>query len=526
MVGRSILQKTLSVIQDGITSLQVTVGAFHNTDEQALPSTGGALLTAGVAQILDVLALANRQRQTGADNITALGVASGTQQLASPISGITGNTSTAIGDGKLATPKTVTLSAITGTNRGVPWSIGVGSVLTIQPGTGSQEFAVVVAMSGGNNVNLVIGSATAGAAFVHTANWTLTSFALNQARDASTPDGATGAGFAAGATYLLNTSLNSGAGGWEGERSAAGELDGASGTGTAIAAEYEFNGGGPLTNAGVPSGLAYDRARSLQAKGRGTSTLNGAVIAGASSITLNAAVALTAGEQIRLDRGTGTDEAAVVAATYVIGALVVPLQSPLQFAHANASAAEWDLFVAGGPALSGFLPTGVGIEEEALFNPVDGLLYIERSASQDSMPSANVVAEAPALWNGVSMDRQRSNQDVTFFASASYGATQVGPDAQNINQRGAKVVLDVTVIGTATVQIVIEGKDVASGKYYTLLSGSAQGGIGTTVYTIYPGLTAAANVVANDILPRTWRVRAVVGGAGAATFSVGASGIV
>jgi len=47
---------------------------------------------------------------------------------------------------------------------------------------------------------------------------------------------------------------------------------------------------------------------------------------------------------------------------------------------------------------------------------------------------------------------------------------------------------------------------------------------GTTVLTVYPGLTAAANVTVNDVLPRTWRVITAIGGSTpAVTATVGAS---
>jgi hypothetical protein len=35
------------------------------------------------------------------------------------------------------------------------------------------------------------------------------------------------------------------------------------------------------------------------------------------------------------------------------------------------------------------------LEEEALFDPVSGKYYVERAATQDAMPAANIVAEAP-----------------------------------------------------------------------------------------------------------------------------------
>jgi hypothetical protein len=84
-----------------------------------------------------------------------------------------------------------------------------------------------------------------------------------------------------------------------------------------------------------------------------------------------------------------------------------------------------------------------------------------------------------------------------------------------------------TVATTTSVVINIQGKDAASGKYYTLLSSAAITTAITTVLTLYPGAPSTANVSSPQVLPRTWRVQAVVtGGGSAATATVGASVIV
>ena len=69
----------------------------------------------------------------------------------------------------------------------------------------------------------------------------------------------------------------------------------------------------------------------------------------------------------------------------------------------------------------------------------------------------------------------------------------------------------------------IEGKDLISGKYYTVLASAAITGTGTTVLKVYPGITASANASASDILPRTWRVTATHANTDSITYSVGAS---
>src|SRR5689334_18301024 len=109
-------------------------------------------------------------------------------------------------------------------------------------------------------------------------------------------------------------------------------------------------------------------------------------------------------------------------------------------------------------------------------------------------------------------------------AAASAGVSS--PDQVNAGAAGLKVVVDITALGgtSPTLTVIIEGKDTASGKYFTILSSTALAAVATTVLTVYPGVAASANVAANDVLPRTWRVRTVIGGTTpAVTATIGAS---
>lgn len=112
--------------------------------------------------------------------------------------------------------------------------------------------------------------------------------------------------------------------------------------------------------------------------------------------------------------------------------------------------------------------------------------------------------------------------------AAQVAATVNGDDQRNVNHRGLHLTVDVTAVGGTTPQVIvtIEGKDPRSGKYYTLLASAALTAAGTTVLKVFPGATAAANSVANDILPRTWRVKAVVSGGAGATITAKISGCV
>jgi hypothetical protein len=113
--------------------------------------------------------------------------------------------------------------------------------------------------------------------------------------------------------------------------------------------------------------------------------------------------------------------------------------------------------------------------------------------------------------------------DSTVLASAARTTTQTGTDQTNNGYRGIKVVLDTTVnAGSAgSITLTIQGKDSASGKYYTLLAGAAVTTVTTNVYTVYPGLTASANVTANDVLPTTFRILVTANNANSVTYSVG-----
>lgn len=101
---------------------------------------------------------------------------------------------------------------------------------------------------------------------------------------------------------------------------------------------------------------------------------------------------------------------------------------------------------------------------------------------------------------------------VTALAAASAAVNSA--DFTNNTCRGVKVIIDITAItGTSpTLTVTIQGKDAVSGKYFTILASAALNATGTTVLTVYPGLTNAANVTAADLLPRDWRISPVIGG--------------
>lgn len=110
--------------------------------------------------------------------------------------------------------------------------------------------------------------------------------------------------------------------------------------------------------------------------------------------------------------------------------------------------------------------------------------------------------------------------------SSTVAGTYNSPDLTNTNGRGVSVLVNLTTMTAASVVVTLQGKDIASGTYYTLLASAAKTATGATLLTVYPGAPATANVSANAPLPKTWRVSVAVSnnsGTAAVTGTIGAS---
>lgn len=117
-----------------------------------------------------------------------------------------------------------------------------------------------------------------------------------------------------------------------------------------------------------------------------------------------------------------------------------------------------------------------------------------------------------------------ANQNVSVMVLSGASANVDGADIDNLSGSGAIVVIDITAITgtTPTATFTVEGKDALSGKYYPILASAALSATGTTVLRIAPTLTAAANTVANDLVPRAFRIScAIAGTTPAVTATVG-----
>lgn len=508
-----------AVLKDGVTSNLATVAVFHNADNQNPAGLGFGLLTGGVAQLINVSGNLDRQRETGIDNIPAVGIASGTQQVASPFS-TTVATSIATGT------QVVTPASMTGFNRGAAWSIQQGSVLTVSNSNGSNSENVVVTAVTGTTFTATYQQTKTGPGIL------VNGYTYNQARDATTPDGSTGQGFAAGATFLFNPTLNSANGGWESERSAAGELDGATGSGAAIAAEYENNSGGPVLTSGKASALQYDRGRNVQGKGLGTATISTGATNGSTSIVVTSAAAvnlLQPGSPLYLLTGSALTEVVYVSNSYVPGTATINLQNAV--VTGGETTVAFDIYAPSGPGLSGFLPTGIEIADEAVWDPVSNRFYLERSATADASAPANVPLESPALFNGSTMDREYNNTTGTLMTSAAQTATIASGSQTNFNARGVTIYVNVTANSgtTPTLQPVFQGQDPITSNWFALIAPASAIAAANTTWTfmMYPGIATTATTpiwTYSAALPRIWRVNFIIGGTTPSiTFSAGFS---
>lgn len=508
-------------ITDGVSTNKATVAAFHSADNQQPGGTAFGLLTGGVAQAVNIVGNLDRQRETSFDNIPAVGIITGTAQLASPIL-VTNVISGAI-TGNATSGNTQFVNCVTSfTQRaGIVQSFTNGSIAVVDLGNANQEYIFInVANSTGVNAQFMKG---------HAANVLIQGFSYSQARDSAGPDGQVPIGMPAGTVWLWNGAANTGLGGVEIERSAAGELDGASGNGTNIAAEYEWNGGGPANSSGKATGFQFDRARSIQGKANVNFTIT-TTTAAMPNITFSVAAntnLLQPGQKVTLSGNASSGpETVLVSATFVPGSgNSALLQSPV--VNPGQTTAQWDVYGVTGPGLKGFYPDGVGIEEEALYDPITNLFYLERSATSDNAAPQNVVVENPGLLNGSgNIDRMRNNLDstanlITFTTANSTTAITQSSNQTNFNHRGAIFYLAITAVAgtSANVQLTVNNIDPVSGKFFPVFTGPAT----TTnvaqnvMYQVYPGLTGANN--SGLLLGRTWCANITVTGTGTNTVT-------
>lgn len=166
--------------------------------------------------------------------------------------------------------------------------------------------------------------------------------------------------------------------------------------------------------------------------------------------------------------------------------------------------------------------------------PVSGAVSVSNFPATQPISGTVAVSTLPAIPTGTNSIGSISNIPVNIdtaalvtLTSAVTGSNSV--DLTNLNGRGIQLGINVTAItGTLPIFTVsVQGKDVASGQYYTVLQSAALIVAGFTLLTIYPGAPTTANIALSQILPRTFRIAYTIAGTTpAVTATIGASIIV
>ncbi|MEE9609871.1 MAG: hypothetical protein V3W19_01400 [Desulfatiglandales bacterium] len=118
--------------------------------------------------------------------------------------------------------------------------------------------------------------------------------------------------------------------------------------------------------------------------------------------------------------------------------------------------------------------------------------------------------------------RERPKGSIKAFGSLSRtAATYNSSDLKPGNAKRTHIVVDVTNVGGAgTLDLLVQGKDPVSGKYYTILDFAQITTVSVVAGKIAPGIPVVAGLAVDDVLPTEFRVNAIVG-TNAVIFSVG-----
>lgn len=125
------------------------------------------------------------------------------------------------------------------------------------------------------------------------------------------------------------------------------------------------------------------------------------------------------------------------------------------------------------------------------------------------------------------MARQLPAKQIQIAPSAARAATAsfTGTDIYNPGYGNVHVYLDVTADpAAASITLSIQGKDLTSGDYYTLVSSAAVTGVttGPNRYSVGSGVATVSNVSLNAPLPKVWRVIVVGADTDSMTYSISA----
>ena len=360
-------------IQDGVGAALASVSTFHNSDNQSLAGIANVVGTAGIALVLNPLGNGDRDRATGFDGAPSQGINANAANFLQQVLTTIPTVGTIASGAATATVTPGSMGSLAANNL-----ISKGTTAVIDSGAGAEQ--VFVTATTGSTATIVPLNGAPGAP----------SFLFNH-----TP-----------AYNFLYDVYNR-------ERDALGEASGATGVGTAVAAEYEETSGGPPLANGTPSLLRFDREVALLGKAASNAGAGFAITSTTAGDTLITPTTpgnfktLTPGQWIQLT-GSGTTEYVRVATGYTIAAspATVALTSPV--VNTGQTTATWDAFSALGPGTNPVLLTGEGME---------GVLL-----NDATKPGLGRMWQGDPLGNGkvVSVNGTRATYTYAISATAPY----------------------------------------------------------------------------------------------------------
>lgn len=154
--------------------------------------------------------------------------------------------------------------------------------------------------------------------------------------------------------------------------------------------------------------------------------------------------------------------------------------------------------------------------------PVSGTVgvtgYPTAAASADALanPTVTQLGALGLAFNATSWDRVRNNVNAVTGDTGAKTTSFAGATQTNFNAAGVAILINMGAVTgtsptlTAQLQISPDGgttwKDVPGAVTPTINAS------GTTLLTVYPGVTPVANAAVSHPLPRTWRLNYVIGG--------------
>lgn len=128
----------------------------------------------------------------------------------------------------------------------------------------------------------------------------------------------------------------------------------------------------------------------------------------------------------------------------------------------------------------------------------------------DASAGGNMISSSVSAYNGATYDRQRNNVTGAVIAAGAT-ASNAGVNVTTYNASKLVIVVNISAFTSGSLTVTINGTS-SSSYTYPLLTSAALAAVAVTPLRIFPGATASANAVANDMVPRTVQVVTTVSG--------------